>query len=123
MAQTNCWNLSGSKDGVNLIFDTKGDYISHRGFYKPGDYVIGNDRRFRDRSVTWNIFDEVLVDGNLPADYEANAREIASILFGLASRSSAMPPGIFSPAFWSILSDGIMRIRGNGDVFSTITIS
>lgn len=81
VAQTNCWNSSGKRDGINLIFDTKGDYISHRGFYRTGDYIIGNDRRFRDKSMTWNIFDEILADGKLPADYEANAREIASILF------------------------------------------
>ena len=93
VAQTNCWNLSGKKDGINLIFDTKGDYISHRGFYRTGDYIIGNDRRFRDKSMTWNIFDEVLADGTLPADYEANARTAVP----KPSHFSAMPQGISSP--------------------------
>ena len=79
--QTLVWNRSRSKDGVALIFDTKGDFIAHKNFHKPGDYIIGNDKRFRDVSVTWNIFDEVLADGNAPKDYEPNAREIASVLF------------------------------------------
>lgn len=114
VAQTNCWNLSGTKDGISLIFDTKGDYISHRGFYRPGDYVIGNDRRFRDRSVTWNIFDEVLVDGDLPADYEANAREIASILF--KDRGSQTQPFFCNAArdiFSGILVYFIRRYHAN----------
>lgn len=75
------WNQSGSRDGVSLIFDTKGDYITHPGFWRSGDYVIGNDSRFRDQSEIWNIFDEVLADGDNPVDYEANAREIAYVLF------------------------------------------
>ncbi|MCD7750032.1 MAG: type IV secretion system DNA-binding domain-containing protein, partial [Oscillospiraceae bacterium] len=50
-------------------------------FFKSGDYIIGNDRRYRSRSVVWNIFDEVLADGDDPADYEANAREMANVLF------------------------------------------
>lgn len=64
-----------------IVFDTKSDYIAHRDFLRPGDYIIGNSSRFRRRSASWNIFAEVLVDGEEPENYEANAREIASILF------------------------------------------
>lgn len=64
-----------------LVFDSKADYINHRNFFRNGDYVIGNSSKFRGRSVSWNIFAEVLADGDNPEDYEANAREIASILF------------------------------------------
>lgn len=81
VAQTLAWNRSGQRDGVSLIFDTKGDYITHPGFYRPGDVILGNDRRYRQKSVTWNLFDEILADGNDPIDYEANAREIARVLF------------------------------------------
>ena len=71
-----------------LVFDTKGDYINHRNFYRRGDYVIGNSRDFRSRSAVWNIFEEVLADGDEPEDYEANAREIAAVLFhGRGSRT------------------------------------
>lgn len=81
VAQVLAWNSTGEADGVSLIFDTKSDYITHRGFWRKGDCLIGNDSRFRDRSAVWNLFDEILADGEQPVDYEANAREIASILF------------------------------------------
>ena len=81
VAQIRNWNDLRPFDGISFIFDTKGDYINHRGFYRNGDYIIGNDPRFRERSSIWNIFDEILADGNQPIDYEANARELASILF------------------------------------------
>lgn len=81
VAQALHWNRSGQRNGVSLIFDTKGDYITHPGFYQDGDYILGNDRRYRKRSVIWNLFDEVLADGNAPMDYEGNAREMANVLF------------------------------------------
>ena len=81
VAQTRAWCNSERADGVSLIFDTKGDYESHPGFYNNGDYLIGNDIRFRNKSVIWNIFEEILADGYDPVDYEANSREMASILF------------------------------------------
>ena len=64
-----------------LIFDTKADYVTHRDFFRPGDYIIGNSRQFRSRSANWNIFAEVLADGDAPEDYEPNAKEISAILF------------------------------------------
>lgn len=69
------------QDCVSLIFDTKGDYFRHRGFFQRGDLLIGNNAEFRDRSQIWNLFEEVLADGDEPMDYEANAREIAAVLF------------------------------------------
>lgn len=81
VAQTLRWTSAAPKDGVSLIFDTKGDYLSHRGFFKPGDYLIGNDAAHRARSDVWNIFEEILADGDDPVDCEANAREIANVLF------------------------------------------
>ncbi len=93
------------KKGVGFIFDTKADYITHTGFYQPGDYIISNDRRYRDRSVSWNIFDEVLIDGYDPRDYETNCREIATILFqGRENKSQPFftdaPRDIFA---WSLI--------------------
>ena len=81
VAQVLNWNRSENQNGVSLIFDTKGDYITHTNFKKHGDFIIGNDKRYRNESVSWNIFDEVLADGSSPVDYEANAREIANVLF------------------------------------------
>ena len=68
-------------DCVSIIFDSKGDYYNHRGFFRPGDCIIGNGREFRENSSIWNIFDDILADGTDPCDYEANAREISTSLF------------------------------------------
>lgn len=73
-----------------LVFDTKADYVVHRDFFRPGDHIIGNSSKFRRRSAVWNIFSEVLADGEDPENYEANAREIANILF--EGRGSATQP-------------------------------
>ncbi len=64
---------------IAIIFDTKGEF--HRDFARPGDYVIGNSPAFRSISHTWNIFDEILADGDDEAHYTMNAREIATALF------------------------------------------
>ncbi len=73
--------LPRADEDVLFIFDTKGDYISHDNFLRRGDYILGNSRQFRDRSMVWNVFDEVLADGADYRDVEANAHEIASELF------------------------------------------
>ncbi len=113
VAQTRAWCNSGRRDGVSLIFDTKGDYVSHPGFYNSGDYLIGNDVRFRNRSVIWNIFDEILADGDDPIDYEANAREMASILF--KDRGSKTQP-FFSNAARDIFANMLIYfIRRRND--------
>ena len=96
-----------------MIFDTKGDYISHPGFREWDDYVLGNDRMHRQESVTWNLFDEVLADGNNPMDYEANARELASILF--KDRGSKTQPFFANAAREIFASMIIYFIRKNRD--------
>jgi len=99
-----------------LIFDTKADYYRHRGFFLPGDYVIGSSRQFRSCSRIWNIFDEVLADGDDPQDYEANAKEIASVLF--EGRGSATQPFFAQAAqeiFASTLIYFVRRRRDGGE--------
>lgn len=113
VAQVLNWNRSEGRTGVSLIFDTKGDYISHSNFREHGDYIIGNDSRYRNESVTWNIFKEVLADGPLPVDYEANAREIANVLF--KDRGSKTQP-FFANAARDIFANMIIYfIRRNRD--------
>ena len=73
-----------------LVFDTKADYVSHPGFFRRGDYILGSSAAFRDKSQIWNIFDEVLADGDDPFCYESNAKEIAAVLF--TGRGSATQP-------------------------------
>lgn len=66
-------------DDIAIIFDTKGEFYEQ--FHRAGDYVIGNSASFRDVSCTWNIFDEVLVDGWDEVNVAMNARELAAALF------------------------------------------
>lgn len=68
-----------TEDDIAIIFDTKGEFYDW--FSKPGDYVIGNSARFRPMSYTWNIFDEVLADGDDDFNIGMNARELAGALF------------------------------------------
>lgn len=119
VAQVLNWNNTEDQLGVSLIFDTKGDYITHNHFYKPGDYVIGNDKRYRDSSAIWNIFGEVLADGNQPVDYEANAREIANVLF--KDRGSKTQPFFANAArdiFANMIIYFIRRKRDNPSSWS-----
>ncbi len=64
---------------IVIIFDTKGEFYDW--FSKDDDYVIGNSARFRPLSYTWNIFDEILADGEDDINISMNARELASALF------------------------------------------
>lgn len=79
------------------MFDTKGDFWEN--FHLPGDLVVGNGKKYREISARWNLFDDVLADGDNLEDYEINAREMAAALFeGRGSDSqpfSRMQPGIF----------------------------
>ncbi len=101
-------------DGVFLIFDTKADYYRHHGFFKSNDYVIGNSKRFRKQSEIWNVFEEVMADGDDPQDYENNADEIAKQLF--IGRGSATQPFFADTAkliFKNTLIYFIRRYRDN----------
>lgn len=67
------------EDDIIIIFDTKGEY--YKLFAVEGDYVIGNSPKFRKKSCTWNIFDEILADGDDEDSISMNARELSSALF------------------------------------------
>ena len=67
------------QDDVAIIFDTKGEFYDM--FSKEGDYVIGNSKRFRSISHSWNLFEEILADGEDENNILVNIREIAAALF------------------------------------------
>ncbi len=77
-----------NSNDIYIVFDTKGDYCEN--FRLSGDIVIGNSKNYRESSARWNVFDEVLADGEDAFNYEINAREIASSLF--ADRVSSSQP-------------------------------
>ena len=66
------------KDFV-VVFDTKGEYYDL--YHRDGDYLFGNGERYRSVSYTWNIFDEILADGDDDRHVLINARELSAALF------------------------------------------
>ncbi len=110
--KTNVFNLTveqlrdednNNANDVFIVFDTKGDF--QKNFGKPGDIVLGNGKEYRKYSARWNIFDDVLADGDNPEDYELNAREMAVSLF--SGRGSASQP-FFSNAARDIFAHVII---------------
>ncbi len=77
-----------SNEDVLIVFDTKAEFYEK--FSRPGDAVIGNNAQFYPISCSWNLFDEVLADGNSDIAISLNAREIAAALFH--GRGSATQP-------------------------------
>ncbi len=71
---------------VMVIFDSKGDFYSK--FYRPGQYVIGNSRQYRDKSLKWNIFKEIVADGWDERDFILNCSEICRSLFAEKTEKS-----------------------------------
>ena len=108
LAQTyyNLKNSEKAQQSVYLVFDTKEDYQTHRDFFDyRKDIIIGNSKKYRNQSAIWNIFEEVLADGDDPKDYESNVREIAKGLFN--GRGSATQP-FFVEAATSIFANTII---------------
>ena len=100
-----CLKKMGDND-VALIFDSKGDYYNR--FFKcpyVKTYVLGNSPQYRDSSVKWNIFGEVLADGVNPASITVNAREIARDIFEERAKNTtnAFFPNAAGDLFASLL--------------------
>ena len=71
------------RDDVLLIFDTKGDFFQR--FYdsnNPKHVLIGNSQRYRRKSFSWNIYDELKDrNGEFTRESEILAKEISKGLF------------------------------------------
>lgn len=72
-----------------IVFDTKGDYYSQ--FGKPNDAVIGNSSSYVTISDRWNIFKEILSDGDSDEKIEINTNEISWSIFQEAIKRSKDP--------------------------------
>ncbi len=114
--KTNVFNIMVSqlRDGqyddsqdVFIVFDTKGDF--EKNFKKPGDLFLGNGKQYRSQSVEWNIYEEVLADGDDPEDYELNAMEMAAALF--EGRGSTSQPFFVNAAKEIFAAAIILHIR------------
>jgi type IV secretory pathway TraG/TraD family ATPase VirD4 len=95
-----------TQNDVMIIFDSKGDFYSR--FFKPGQYVIGNSKQYRDKSLKWNIFKEVLADGWDSKDFMLNSSEICKSLFEERTQRGNNP--FFPCAARDILSSLIICI-------------
>lgn len=75
-------------DDVMLIFDTKNDFGR---FQTNGDYLITNYNRPSSNIVRWNIFMDIVADGWGKSEIEANADELAQVIFTDSIAESNQP--------------------------------
>lgn len=68
-----------NENDVMIIFDSKGDYYDR--FFTEKDFVISNNKKYREKTRKWNLFREVLVDGWDEKDYILNVYELCNSLF------------------------------------------
>lgn len=68
-----------NSNDVMIIFDTKGDF--ERQFCNTNDLIIGNSKKYRNRTEKWNIYKELVVDGWDDDSIQANTTEITYSLF------------------------------------------
>ena len=76
-------------DDVMIVFDTKGEFL--RDFYRQGDVVIANSKRYSNPASKWNIYKEIVIDGWNDIDVMANTQEITSSFFKEAIDRSNSP--------------------------------
>ena len=108
-----------NEDDVMIVFDTKGEFYD--GYFKSGDYVIGNSNKFRTISNTWNIFDEVLSDGWNDEDVSMNAREISAALFhGRGSESQPFFCNAARDIFRCILVHFVRKAKNDPSFFGCL---
>lgn len=92
-----------------VIVETKQDYEKH--LFKEGDLILGQGE-FRERSVHWNIFKDILIDGWDDNAIKANCEEMARYLF---KESEADPNKFFVKAarvlFAQALVDMVFEAR------------
>lgn len=92
-----------AREDLLVIFDSKGDYLWK--FYQPGDQIISNFRDLRGKSLKWNIYKEILVDGWEDDQVYTNAYEISHSLFQEALETSGQKffPNAAKDLFTAIL--------------------
>ena len=106
-----------SQDDVMIIFDTKGDYYNE--FFSAGkDCVISSNGNFQGKTV-WNVFREILSDGENPIDIEGNVSEITWSLFAEAIEKNSSNP-FFPNAARDLLSSILTCIIRFADGDKTI---
>ena len=108
-------------DDIMLVFDAKGDFAQR--FFDPekGDAILGNSPGWSEKSVKWNVYREVLVDGNQERNVSLNCGEIARSLFE-GNKSEQQPffsnaaRGVFSAFLKAMVRDGQPDTLNNKDI-------
>lgn len=99
-----------TNNDVLIVFDTKGDYYSL--FGNTHDAVIGNSSSYVTISDRWNIFKEILSDGDSEDKIELNTNEISWSIFQEAIKNSKDP--FFANAAREIFSAILLASIKNG---------
>lgn len=78
-----------TSNDVMIVFDSKGDFFKK--FYRQGDIVLSNSKKYNGYSTYWNIYKEIVVDGWENNDVFSNANEITHSFFKEAITNSSQP--------------------------------
>jgi type IV secretory pathway TraG/TraD family ATPase VirD4 len=113
-------------DDVMIVFDTKGDFADRFYSTDKGDLILGSSAGWKDKSIIWNIYREVLADGKDIKTVLLNINEIARSLFaGNESESQPFFPnaarGVFSAFLLSMIREGNESLLNNADIVSFFT--
>lgn len=112
-------------DGMNandvmIVFDSKGDYHKRFSSGKPvgSVAVLGNSSEYASSSVKWNIFRELLADGDNNEICRINAMEIARTLFAqrMKATTNAFFPSAAQDVFASLLASICWDAKVDPDV-------
>ena len=104
-----------TSNDVMLIFDSKGDFYNK--FYKPGDQVIGNSLNYRKKSAKWNIYKEIVADGNDKVSIAQNTQEICKSLFSEKVEKNSSNP-FFPNAARDLLASIMISLHRDGMEFN-----
>ncbi|MCM1507989.1 MAG: type IV secretion system DNA-binding domain-containing protein [Ruminococcus flavefaciens] len=100
-----------TSNDVMVIFDSKGDFYDKFGRNR-NSIVLGNSKQYRNTSVRWNIFKEILADGVNEKDYRLNIREIVNAFFKERMEKGDNP--FFPTAAAEIFSDILLLMVRQG---------
>lgn len=78
-----------TQDDVMIVFDTKGEFV--RDFYRQGDIVIANSKKYSNIASKWNIYKEIVIDGWDNSDISTNTHEITGSFYKEAIERSNSP--------------------------------
>lgn len=113
-----------NRNDVMIIFDTKGDYFKQ--FYNSkSDIVISSSAFYKDYASIWNIFQEVMIDGDENYVVKENIAELSWGLFSEAiNKNTSNPffPNAARDLFAAILTC-LYRKAGNNDKIKSLYLN